>query len=563
MQWQLHQDGSFDLTGGPVNLRGCYPALDGAAVRPLHVTVGRPTRNVLGPAGAAVAESAWQLAGLGGPVFLWTAALQLLVLFGAGDRRARLAMWALGYPQWFACTLGLFSGLSPALVLDGVPVDPGGVVGASVYRVLGEWFGPKGALVVLGFGWMASLPMSLGFLPSRVWGALVPRRKVPPAQEAVPRPIPHWDACLGLLGGGTPPEDCVDEPRGLTELKESLEHRLGEFGLGVTLTQPRRGPVVDTFTCKLDPGVKVARLLALQDDLSIGVGNLRIALGAGSLTAEVPRTRRERVRLGKVLGSGKRDMETMEIPLALGVTPLGLPMVVDLTSLPHLLVAGATGSGKSTGLASLLCGLLVAKSPEALELVLVDPKRLEFSPFGKVPHLLRPVVTEPEEAVEVLLGTVQEMERRYRLLQGAGARNLRDYNRESAAPLPYRLVVVDELADLLLTEKAAGDALLRLAQKARACGIHLLLATQRPSVDVLTGVIKANFPARLAYQVASSHDSKTILDGMGAERLLGHGDFLFARPGDSPRRGHGPYVSSEEVDRLAAHMVHTLGTRRL
>jgi S-DNA-T family DNA segregation ATPase FtsK/SpoIIIE len=291
---------------------------------------------------------------------------------------------------------------------------------------------------------------------------------------------------------------------------------------------------------------------------------------------EIPHKRRETVRLHDLLVSEEWHTSTSQLSLALGKDILGRPVITDLALIPHLLIAGATGSGKSVGLNSLICSLLFRAAPTDVRMIMIDPKMLEFSVYDGIPHLLVPVVTEPKKAAIVLRRVVEEMGRRYQILAAQGVRSIAQYNQmldeeqgdgspgrvraqagQEAPPmpaekLPYLVVVIDELSDLMMVSaREVEDSLMRLAQMARAAGIHLIVATQRPSVDVLTGVIKANFPARLSFQVTSKVDSRTILDTNGAETLLGRGDMLFLAPGTSkPQRVHGAYVSEAEISRL-------------
>ncbi|RPI94818.1 MAG: DNA translocase FtsK, partial [Chloroflexi bacterium] len=270
---------------------------------------------------------------------------------------------------------------------------------------------------------------------------------------------------------------------------------------------------------------------------------------------EIPNPHREPVLLREILASSAFQQATSRLVLALGKDILGTPTVTDLAQIPHLLIAGATGSGKSVGLNSMICSILLNTTPQEVKFIMIDPKMLERSVYDGIPHLIAPVVTHPKKAAAALHWAVGEMERRYRVLAEHGVRGIESYNQAHAVqPLPYIVVVIDELADLMLVaRREVEDSLTRLAQMARAAGIHLLVATQRPSVDVLTGIIKANFPARISFQVSSRTDSRTILDAIGAERLLGKGDMLFLPPGTSKLlRIHGAYVAEAEIKRLVA-----------
>ncbi len=363
-----------------------------------------------------------------------------------------------------------------------------------------------------------------------------------------------------------------------------LEQKLREFGVDGEVVQVLPGPVITMFEFAPAAGVKVNKIVNLQDDLALVMRALSVRVvapipGKAVVGIEVPHKRRETVRFRELLDSEEFRGASSKLTLALGKDILGRPVVTDLALIPHLLIAGATGSGKSVGLNSLICSLLFRATPADVKMIMIDPKMLEFSVYDGVPHLLVPVVTDPKKAAVVLRRVVEEMTRRYQLLAAKGVRSIAQYNQtleeewrgEDTAPergdwhervqtprlaekLPYLVVVIDELSDLMMVSaREVEDSLMRLAQMARAAGIHLIVATQRPSVDVLTGVIKANFPARLSFQVTSKVDSRTILDMNGAETLLGRGDMLFLAPGTSkPQRVHGAYVSEAEISRLVA-----------
>ncbi|MEK7330556.1 MAG: DNA translocase FtsK, partial [Candidatus Eisenbacteria bacterium] len=323
-------------------------------------------------------------------------------------------------------------------------------------------------------------------------------------------------------------------------------------------------------------GVKVNQIVSREDDLALALRAQRIRIlapipGKGAVGVEIPNRRRRTVYLREVLSSAQYETSDAALKVPLGVDVVGQPFVADLTKMPHVLVAGATGSGKSVCLNAIITGLLYQHEPKTLQMVLIDPKMLELSAYNGIPHLVMPVVTEAKRASRALRWAVSEMEKRYKLMATCGARNIAAYNekvvgglvpsapgtpdgRPAAPPdrLSYVVVMIDELADLMLTVPAEiEEPIARLAQMARAVGIHLVLATQRPSVDVITGVIKANFPSRIAFQVSSKTDSRTVLDMNGAENLLGHGDMLFTPAGKpEPYRIHGAYVSEEETARV-------------
>ena len=403
------------------------------------------------------------------------------------------------------------------------------------------------------------------------------REKQAPLFEPVPAP------------GGLPPLALLDDPKKsrkqvsdetLEAISRQVELKLADFGIEAEVVAVHPGPVVTRYELQLAPGLKVSRVTNLAKDLArslstVSVRIVEIIPGKTTIGLEIPNEEREIVVLSEVLKSSKYDTDTSLLALGLGKDISGQPVVVDLASMPHLLVAGTTGSGKSVAINAMILSLLY-KAPSAdVRIIMIDPKMLELSVYEGIPHLLAPVVTDMKHASNALRWCVAEMDRRYRLMSALGVRNIGGYNRkvlaaadtgapirdplflpESDAPelgkLPYIVVIVDELADMMmLTGKKVEELIARLAQKARAAGIHLILATQRPSVDVITGLIKANIPSRIAFQVSSKVDSRTILDQMGAENLLGHGDMLYLGPGVStPNRVHGAFVADHEVHKV-------------
>ncbi len=369
----------------------------------------------------------------------------------------------------------------------------------------------------------------------------------------------------------------------LAEMAQLLELKLADFRVEAKVVSVTPGPVVTRFELQPAAGVKVSKFTALAKDLAralavVSVRIVEIIPGKSVVGIEIPNERRETVRLKEILDSRQYHAASSPLTLALGKDIAGVPVMADIGKMPHLLVAGTTGSGKSVGINAMLLSMLYKAQPDELRLILVDPKMLELAVYDGIPHLLAPVVTDMKDAAQALNWCVAEMERRYQLMAGLGVRNLAGFNRRIAdaekagkaladplwpetaaepppalARLPYIVVVIDEFADMMMiVGKKVEQLIARIAQKARAAGIHLLLATQRPSVDVITGLIKANIPARMAFQVSSKIDSRTILDQGGAEQLLGHGDMLFLPPGTSmPVRVHGAFVSDEEVHAVA------------
>lgn len=376
----------------------------------------------------------------------------------------------------------------------------------------------------------------------------------------------------------------------LRQMAAQIEQTLANFKVEGTVVEICPGPVITMFEFSPAPGVKISKIAGLSDDLAMGLAALSVRIvapipGKGVVGIEVPNAAREMVYLKEIVADEIFQTSKMQLPMALGKGTEGEPIVADLAKMPHLLVAGATGSGKSVAVNTMIVSLLYTHSPEDVRMIMVDPKMLEFSIYEDIPHLLLPVVTDPKQATVALNWAVNEMERRYQKLADMGVRNLKGYNKkvdrltkqaeldqldgkddssalreldikEDGTPrhqhMPFLVVVIDEFADLMMTaSKEVEQAVARLAQKARAAGIHLILATQRPSTDVITGLIKANFPTRLALRVTSKTDSRVILDANGAENLLGNGDILFVPPGTSYlQRVHGAYVSEDEIHQI-------------
>lgn len=348
------------------------------------------------------------------------------------------------------------------------------------------------------------------------------------------------------------------------ELKERallLVSKLKEFGIEGEVVGISPGPVITVFEFRPAPGIKISKIQSLVDDLALGLSakSVRIVApipGKSVIGIEISNPQREWVYLRDIIQSEIFKNSNSPLTIALGKDLSGNPVVADLRKMPHLLIAGSTGSGKSIFLHSVIISLIYKSSPEEIRFLMIDPKRIELSVYDEIPYLLHPVVLEPKMATKALRWVVNEMEKRYSLFEEVGARNLESYNEKFEEKIPYIVVIIDELADLMvISSKEVETLLTRLAQMARAAGIHLLVATQRPSVDVITGLIKVNFPARISFQVTSKVDSRTILDTQGAERLLGAGDMLFMPPGSSHlQRIHGPYVSEEEVKRLVEYL---------
>ena len=428
-------------------------------------------------------------------------------------------------------------------------------------------------------------------------GATEPRRVTPEIAkpgsaskraEKSPAPIPmdfesRTPAEKKREGFMLPPLALLDAPktefkideRELMDSARLLEEKCHEFSVAGSVVQIHPGPVVTTFEFKPDAGVKYAKVTGLADDLSLALKAESVLIeripGKSTVGIQIPNTNREQISLRDILESDVFRRSGSKLTVAMGKTIHGEPYVADLATMPHLLVAGSTGTGKSVAINAMLTSILYRATPDDVRFIMIDPKRLELGMYEEIPHLLTPVVVDPKQAANALAWAVHEMEERYKTLAAEGVRNIDQYNRnvrhameqgqkpdegEEFRTLPYIVVVIDELADLMMVASSdVEESIARLAQMARAVGIHLILATQRPSVDVVTGLIKANLPARVSFRLMSKVDSRTILDGNGAEQLLGRGDMLFLPPASSRLiRLHGPYISEQESARLAAFL---------
>ncbi|MBL7197263.1 MAG: DNA translocase FtsK [Candidatus Omnitrophica bacterium] len=335
-----------------------------------------------------------------------------------------------------------------------------------------------------------------------------------------------------------------------------LEDTLSDFGINVRVSNVERGPVITRYELEPAPGVKIQKIVTLSDDISLALKATSVRIvapipGKSAVGIEVPNSHSSIVYLTEVLGSQEFQKKKSKLSLALGKDIVGKPIIADLGEMPHLLIAGTTGSGKTVCVNSIITSMLFNVTPSEIKFLMVDPKMVELAPFNGLPHLLCPVVTESKKVSSALNWVVKEMNERYQLLAKEGVRNIEYYNQKNQR-LPYIVVIVDELADLMaVAQNQIEEAITRLAQLSRAVGIHLILATQRPSVDVITGVIKANFPARISFKVASKVDSRTVLDMNGADKLLGRGDMLFLKPGESKLiRVQGSYLQDNEIEKV-------------
>lgn len=408
------------------------------------------------------------------------------------------------------------------------------------------------------------------------------RRPAAPALELSPDPVGTYELpSLDLL---LPTEylELDQQEQEVRDRAKVLEKTFAEFGFKVKVVEIETGPVISQYEIELEAGLRLAKITNLADDLAIAlrVPSVRIVApipGKNSVGIEVPNTTRQMVRLREVIEETQSKSRSMKIPIFLGKDVAGNPMVVDMASMPHLLIAGRTGTGKSVCLNSIIVSMLMTRRPDEVRMLMIDPKMVELTPYKALPHLMHPVVTDMKKAEAILAWAVEKMEQRYALLAKVGVRHLTQYNalgrdellkrikpeteEEAAAiptTMPFIVMIADEIADMMMTAGKEIEAhIIRLAQKSRAVGIHLILATQKPTVDVITGLIKSNLPARIAFQVASRTDSRVVLDEMGAERLLGNGDMLFLSPGTSQiLRGQGTFLSDEEIGRVMA----TIGT---
>ena len=565
----------------------------------------------------------------------------VLALSAALSALAAPAAWPLAAGLgglWGDAIVGLVRLTCDALRLPGAPVIAG-----ILFLPLGLWgigyaVGLRVADLGEGLAWARGLRAPAPPAPKARRAAVKPAPRVRPAPESEDSPVaaddaPPWDPPAPVRGAPEPKVAAARAPKPRREADDSqaafdfvrpstgfdlpplsmltkapkrvasvdeealkqnakmLEGVLQEFGVRGVIDQIRPGPVVTLYELVPAPGVKHGRVVALSDDIarSMSARACRISVvpGRNAIGIELPNAKRETVYLRDLLASTEYDKPAHLLPLALGETIGGEPYVADLARMPHLLIAGTTGSGKSVGVNAMILSILYRHSPAECRFIMIDPKMLELSVYDGIPHLLAPVVTDPKKAVVALKWTVREMEDRYRRMSKLGVRNIASYNeraREAVAkgehfertvqtgfddqgrpvyesekirpePLPFLVVVMDEMADLMLVAgKDVEGAVQRLAQMARAAGIHLIMATQRPSVDVITGTIKANFPTRISFQVTSKIDSRTILGEQGGEQLLGQGDMLYMAGGGRITRLHGPFVTDQEVDEVCKHL---------
>ena len=603
--------------------------------------------NRIGPVGAWLADIFFFLFGRPAflfPLMLGAACWALFRRTQSDSSRVNTAVRIGGFVLVLIASCGL---VTLHWLPGNMPQTAGGVVGSSIGMGLEHGLGFLGSTLLLIAAWMAGLSIAfhvswftvMDRIGASVWGTVswlrtrsstakdvaVGRERKQARKEAVKteqkktatRPPPRIDApqavvekservekerqvplfdaaranelpALNLLDD-PPPHEPAYSAEALEGLSRLVEMKLKDFGIEAEVVAVQPGPVVTRFELRPAPGVKASQITTLQKDLARALSVLSVRVvevipGKSVMGLEIANEKREMVTLGEILRSKAYDETNSPLALALGKDIGGQPMVADLARMPHLLIAGTTGSGKSVGINAMILSLLYKATAEQVRLIMIDPKMLELSVYEGIPHLLAPVVTDMKQAANALRWSVAEMERRYQLMAALGVRNIAGFNKRvkeandagkpildpvmlqkasndptfdqrtipNLTPLPYIVVVIDELADLMMiVGKKVEELIARLAQKARASGIHLVLATQRPSVDVITGLIKANIPCRIAFQVSAKVDSRTILDQMGAETLLGHGDMLYLQSGSSlPIRCHGAFVSDAEVHRV-------------
>jgi len=582
------------------------------------------THNLIGSAGSYMADSLFRLLGLS--AFLLPVALLIAAFKYFLDKAFHVGVVAVGgFTGLVFSSAGLLTILLSNLQVYGVKLGAGGLLGQVSAEFLGKYFNQTGTYIIFLFILIISLmvistlslvSLGRGFkeFVFALWEGLkniaatnatkkkeqaVERQKVPVIDETpalmdkAKRKKAEQAHFEFLQTNGLfklPPLTLLDQvERKDTRIKREslimnsriLEKKLADFGVEGKVVEVKPGPVITMYELEPAPGVKINKITNLSDDLALALRapSIRIIApipGKAVIGIEIPNHEREPVHLKDVLDNEGFLESPFKLPIVLGEDIVGTPVITDLTRMPHLLIAGTTGSGKSVSLNAMICSILFKTPPEDVKFLMIDPKRLELSAYEGIPHLLHPVVVDPKKAAQVLKWAVEEMERRYKVIVELGVKNIEAFNKiiektppvkiapppetgepgseegKMPAKLPYIVIIIDELADLMMVaQRHVEESLARLAQMARAAGIHLILATQRPSVDVITGVIKANFPTRISFQVSSKVDSRTILDQLGAENLLGSGDMLFMPPGTSKlARIHGPYVSDKEIERI-------------
>jgi S-DNA-T family DNA segregation ATPase FtsK/SpoIIIE len=592
-------------------------------------TGGRPVQNWIGRAGSFISSFLFESLGLASFWLVFILGHMTFFSFKRQNRPASPSWVALGYLLLILSSSAILSGFRENFQFLGWNFPWGGVVGLVVYQRIEQLLNPPGTnilLLVLGLiGLILISRISLARLgerfklaaqiKSKEWRdnfqknrerrrkakVLSAEKEQQKEREAKPPVIVTQPTVVksppaskmviqqeqfvfmkDLGDFNLPPLSLLDnvEKKDLQIQQQSLimnsrllEKKLKDFGVEGQVTEVSPGPVITMYEFEPAPGVKISRITGLADDLAMAMRAVSIRIvaplpGKAVIGIEIPNSQRETVGLKEILAAPEFAGARSKLTIALGKDILGGPVVANLARMPHLMIAGATGTGKSVSLNAMICSILFKARPEEVRFLMIDPKRIELLPYEGIPHLLHEVVTEPKMATRVLRWAIREMEDRYTKMAEKGSRGIDTYNQKllkekKGSPdeypegwLPYIIIIIDELADLMMvSSRDVEEYLTRLAQMARAAGIHLLIATQRPSVDVLTGIIKANFPTRISFQVSSKTDSRTILDTNGAEALLGAGDMLFLPPGVSKlQRIHGAYVSEAEIKRVTQYL---------
>ncbi len=590
-----------------------------------NATSSKNIHNLFGVAGAHIAGILIGLFGLGAfwiPVLLFLSSVHFFT-----DRSGRaIFLTVFGGILLIITTGSLLSLIARSdhhFIIFGTKFSSGGLLGIPFKSFLVKYSNITGAAILLFLLWLVGLILGTGFsvitFSRRVIKIVTAsidqintatikwrqrRKKAVKRTKAiketasrkkrdieiktsVPKPIPDlpvpkqdvFDFVRKEIGYQRPSVTFLDDPEprhasvdneNLKMQSRLLEKKLNDFGVHGSVVAVSPGPVITTFEYEPAPGVKINKIVNLSDDLALALRAISIRIvapipGKAVIGIEIPNSIREIVRLKEGIISQTFEKSKSLITLCLGKDIIGNPIVAELDKMPHLLIAGATGTGKSVGLNAMICSILYKATPDEVKLIMVDPKKIELSMYNGIPHLITPVVTDVKKATNALFWAVHEMERRYELLSEKKARNIKQYNQkiekekqiankgeDIPEKLPLIVIIIDELADLMMVASRDVEvALTRLAQMARAAGLHLMLATQRPSVDVLTGIIKANFPTRITFQVSSKTDSRTIIDANGAENLLGNGDMLLVPPGTSKlQRVHGAFISENEVTKI-------------
>jgi S-DNA-T family DNA segregation ATPase FtsK/SpoIIIE len=565
--------------------------------------------NWCGEIGATISRTLLGLTGWGAYYIVILLFLFALHLFRPKITVTRLLEVMFG----LAFALTAFCGLLSSLALKNLLlIESGGLLGTWIFTFFQSMIGGPGTILFLALVLLLSMMLATRFSPycflTELWQVMVnvPRRPVvrdetdsdvqpmisrnrrskggavehPPQDSGavplvkeVPKPLEvkiaeekntHRSQTRGEWQ--LPPLTLLDANPQIQEkvgkdtyymISQQLEEQLGNFGVSGKVIGISPGPVVTTYEYSPAPGVKINKIVGLADDLALGLRAKSVRVvgsvpGKAALGIEIPNEKRQIVYIRDLIGAEAYRHNSGKLSIALGLDVVGNLVMDNLAKMPHLLIAGATGAGKSVGINTIIASILFNATPAEVRFLMIDPKRIELSGYEGIPHLLHPVVVDPRLASRALNWAVREMERRYRLLEEAKVKNFDSYNKQATEKIPYIVVIVDELADLMMVaSKDVETAIARLAQMARAAGIHLILATQRPSVDVLTGLIKANFPTRISFKVSSKIDSRTILDASGAEHLLGAGDMLFLAPGtSSAKRIHGAYISEAETTKV-------------